>query len=166
LAPSLSGPCCIPKGWGPHFMFSFSVKESTLRIGLLIITVCHDLAYREAEVIPVDALLFDLDGTLVDSRRDLALSVQFLQRHYGARRSSERDVAAFVGDGVVKLVQRALPALPHSKLDEALMTFKKYYRAHCLDHSKLYPGVRDVLRHFRRKKMAVVTNKPVRVSGH
>jgi phosphoglycolate phosphatase len=117
-------------------------------------------------MIPVDALLFDLDGTLVDSRRDLAISVQYLQKHYGARLSSEKEVAVFVGDGVVKLVQRALPELPRAGLEEAVTTFKKFYREHCLDHSRVYPGVRETLRYFRRKKMAVVTNKPVRVSGY
>jgi phosphoglycolate phosphatase len=117
-------------------------------------------------MIPIDALIFDLDGTLVDSRRDLATSVQYLQKHYGARLSSEKEVAAFVGDGVVKLVQRALPDLPPAGLEEAITTFKKFYREHCLDHSRVYPGVRETLRHFRRKKMAVVTNKPVRVSGY
>jgi phosphoglycolate phosphatase len=117
-------------------------------------------------MIPIDALLFDLDGTLVDSRRDLAISVQHLQKHYGARPSLEKEVAAFVGDGVVKLVQRALPDLPQNQLEQSIVAFKKFYREHCLDHTKLYPGVRDMLRHFRRKKMAVVTNKPVRISGY
>ncbi len=117
-------------------------------------------------MIPIDALLFDLDGTLVDSRRDLAFSVQHLQKHYGAPRNSDQEVAAFVGDGVIKLVQRALPKLPPSDLEEAIITFKKFYREHCLDHTRVYPGVRETLQHFRRKKMAVVTNKPVRVSGY
>lgn len=117
-------------------------------------------------MIAVDAIIFDLDGTLIDSRRDLAYSVQNLQKHYGAPRSSVDEVASFVGDGVVKLVQRSLPKLAPSGLDQAIITFKKFYREHCLDHTSLYPGVRETLRHFRRKKMAVVTNKPVRVSGY
>jgi phosphoglycolate phosphatase len=117
-------------------------------------------------MISIDALLFDLDGTLVDSRRDLAVSVRYLQKRYGARLSSEKEVAAFVGDGVAKLVQRALPDTPRSGLDIAVETFKKFYREHCLDHTRVYPGVREALRHFRHKKIAVVTNKPVRVSGH
>ena len=117
-------------------------------------------------MIPVDALLFDLDGTLIDSKRDLARSVQFLQHQYGHAPSSPKQVGAFIGDGVVKLVQRALPDLPESQLDEAVAVFKHFYREHCLDHTRLYPGVLLTLKHFRRKKMAVVTNKPVRISGH
>jgi phosphoglycolate phosphatase len=117
-------------------------------------------------MISIDALLFDLDGTLIDSKRDLAQSVQFLQKQYGRAVSSEKQVGAFIGDGVVKLVQRALPDLPERQLDEAVTMFKRFYREHCLDHTRLYPGVLLTLKHFRRKKMAVVTNKPVRISGH
>jgi phosphoglycolate phosphatase len=117
-------------------------------------------------MISIDALVFDLDGTLVDSRRDLAFCVQSLQKRFGVRPNSAEDVAAFVGDGVVKLVQRALPDLPRSELDQTVADFKKFYREHCLDHTRPYPGVRETLQHFRLKKMAVVTNKPVRVSGY
>ena len=117
-------------------------------------------------MISVDALLFDLDGTLIDSKKDLALSVQQLQRRYRVSVNSESEIGAFIGDGVVKLVQRALPRLPERDWDEAVSAFKHFYRRHCLDHTKLYPGVRTVLQHFKGKKMAVVTNKPVRISAH
>ncbi len=113
----------------------------------------------------VEAILFDLDGTLIDSKDDLARSVQFLQRRYKAKLSSHEEVARFIGDGVVKLVRRALPELAPGRLGAAVDLFKKYYRAHCLDRTRLYPGVRRTLEHFKEKKMAVVTNKPVRVSG-
>jgi phosphoglycolate phosphatase len=117
-------------------------------------------------LISIDALLFDLDGTLIDSKRDLARSVQFLQESYGAPVSSENRVGTFVGDGVVKLVQRALPSLKPGDLQEAVSQFKQYYRRHCVDHTRVYPGVIRALRHFGQKKMAVVTNKPVKVSGY
>ena len=117
-------------------------------------------------MIRVDALLFDLDGTLVDSKRDLAHSVRHLQKQFRVSASSEKQVASFIGDGVVKLVERALPGLPKSRLEPAVAAFKQYYREHCLDHTRVYPGVLSALRHFRGKKMAVVTNKPVRISAH
>src|ERR1035437_807662 len=111
---------------------------------------------RRAKVIPVDALLFDLDGTLIDSKRDLARSVQYLQKYFGVSVSSEKRVGTFIGDGVVTLVQRALPKLSADRIDEAVGAFKQFYRDHCLDHTRLYPGVLSALKHFRRKKMAVV----------
>ena len=80
--------------------------------------------------------------------------------------SSEKQVGAFIGDGVVKLVQRALRISPKDSSMQRSRSFKHFYREHCLDHTRLYPGVLLTLKHFRRKKMAVVTNKPVRISGH
>jgi phosphoglycolate phosphatase len=115
-------------------------------------------------VIEVDALLFDLDGTLIDSKLDLTLSVQWLQKKLGVPESTEEEVGSFVGDGVVKLVQRAIPSLEGSALAEAVEEFKVRYRHHCLDNTRAYPGTREMLEHFRDKKLAVVTNKPIRAS--
>lgn len=117
-------------------------------------------------MITVEALLFDLDGTLIDSKRDLYLSVRHLQSSMGRPMSSEDEVASFVGDGAVKLVERALPGVEGRALEEAVEAFKRHYREHCLDHTRLYPGVAETLAHFRDKKMAIVTNKPVRISKH
>jgi phosphoglycolate phosphatase len=117
-------------------------------------------------MISVEALLFDLDGTLIDSKRDLASAIQFLQKSYRAPVSTENQVATYIGDGVVKLVQRALPRLAEKDVEEAVSAFKHYYRQHCVDHTRLYPGVLATLKHFQKKKMAVVTNKPVRISGY
>jgi phosphoglycolate phosphatase len=117
-------------------------------------------------VISVEALIFDLDGTLIDSTRDLADSVRFLQHQLGLRPSSDAQVASFIGDGVVRLVQRAIPGVKGHSLPDAVARFKRYYHLHCLDTTRLYPGVVETLRHFRHKKLAVVTNKPARVSRH
>ena len=117
-------------------------------------------------MIEVEALLFDLDGTLIDSKRDLALSVQHLQKHFGVAVSSEEQVGTFIGDGMIKLVERALPDITASTIPDAVTAMKHFYREHCLDHTRVYPGVLQTLKHFRQKKMAVVTNKPVRISGY
>ncbi len=112
----------------------------------------------------VDALLFDLDGTLIDSTRDLAESVRHVQAHYQCPLSSDSQVAAFIGDGIVKLVERAVPGFTGPKLHEAVDLLKAFYRTHCLDHTRLLPGVNQVLEHYRTKTLTVVTNKPERVS--
>jgi phosphoglycolate phosphatase len=124
-------------------------------------------------VIRLSTLLFDLDGTLIDSKQDLARSIHYLQRSYHRPLSSEEEIARFIGDGVQKLVERAIGSSlpsgrkrPKKQLALAVDQFKSYYRAHALDHTRAYAGVLQTLAHFRRKKMAVVTNKPTRVSKH
>jgi len=112
----------------------------------------------------VEALLFDLDGTLIDSRRDLAFSVQRIQRELGERVSSDDEIATYIGDGVVKLVQRALPRRRGAELRDAVRRFKRFYAQHALDTTRPYPGVRETIERLRRKKLAVVTNKPGRIS--
>jgi phosphoglycolate phosphatase len=115
-------------------------------------------------MIPVDAILFDLDGTLIDSKSDICRSVQFVQKDLGEKPSTEEEISAFVGDGVRKLIQRALPARQGEDLTEAVARFLKHYREHCLDQTRLCPGVRETLAHFHPKKMAVVTNKTEELS--
>ncbi|MFA5976569.1 MAG: HAD-IA family hydrolase [Elusimicrobiota bacterium] len=117
-------------------------------------------------MIEIDALIFDLDGTLIDSAADLIDSVRTFQQRHGLPPGSESLITSFVGDGVVALVQRAVPGLHGEKLRQGVDYFKRYYRRHCLDKTRLYPGVKDVLGHFRDKKLAVITNKPMRATQH
>jgi len=115
-------------------------------------------------VIFVDALLFDLDGTLIDSQADIVRSVQHVQTSLGLKPGTEKQISSFIGDGIVTLVQRAAPGLHGADLDEAVERMKRYYREHCLDTTRLYPGARETLDYFRHKKLALVTNKPERIS--
>ena len=117
-------------------------------------------------MLSVDALLFDLDGTLIDSQRDIANAVHELQRRYDREPSPDAEVARFIGDGVAALVERAIGERPAPELAEAVAFFKAHYRAHALDHTYVYPGVYDTLAALSDKKLAVVTNKPVRISRH
>ena len=114
----------------------------------------------------IDVLLFDLDGTLIDSKKDLATSVNNLQKKYGCPVSSEDEVGRFIGDGIGSLVERAIGSRPQAELEEAVNFLKAEYRQHALDTTRAYPGVVDTLEHFRLKKMAVVTNKPERISKY
>lgn len=115
-------------------------------------------------------LIFDLDGTLIDSKLDLAHSVNATLRYMGLPEISHELVAAYVGNGAPVLMRRALgPGVTDADVAKALDFFIRYYAEHCLDHTELYPGVQDALDRLHADsevKMAVLTNKPVRISGH
>jgi phosphoglycolate phosphatase len=110
-------------------------------------------------------LIFDLDGTLVDSETDLALSVNAVRSQMGLEALPLKTIASFVGRGVVTLIERALGNSASSKdVQKAVGLFLAYYRQHMLDHTIPYPGVRETLEELKSWKMAVLTNKPVRFS--
>ncbi|MBV9670147.1 MAG: HAD-IA family hydrolase, partial [Acidobacteriales bacterium] len=111
-------------------------------------------------------LIFDLDGTLIDSRQDLVNSVNAMLRYVHRPELPDEIIASYIGDGAPMLVRRALgdpddEGFVHSALD----FFLAYYREHKLDHTYVYDGVLDSLAAMREKlpevKMAVLTNKPV-----
>lgn len=114
-------------------------------------------------------IIFDLDGTLIDSRLDLIHSVNATLRHFHRPELPGEMVASYVGDGAPMLVRRALgdPEDEHF-FKQALEYFLSYYKEHKLDHTTVYPGVADALRHIRSnghaRKMAVLSNKPVNPS--
>ncbi|HLH17329.1 MAG TPA: HAD family hydrolase [Bryobacteraceae bacterium] len=115
----------------------------------------------------MDLLIFDLDGTLIDSRLDLANAVNATRRHMGMEPLSNERVYGYVGNGAPVLIRRALgEQATEAELQEALEFFLEYYGQHMLDHTALYPGVRDSIDRLRAagKHMAVLTNKPVRMS--
>jgi phosphoglycolate phosphatase len=129
------------------------------------------------KVIP-KLLVFDLDGTLIDSRQDLTNSVNAMLAHYGKMTLNEGIVASYIGDGAGVLVRRALAHAhviadeddPHDDefVEEALDWFIAYYKIHKVDFTVVYPGVVDSLETIRRLNpalpMAVLTNKPVNPS--
>jgi phosphoglycolate phosphatase len=105
--------------------------------------------------------LFDLDGTLIDSREDLALAVNLTRQDFGLAPISVEAVVACVGEGVRALIQRAIPERP-DLWGEMLARQRQHYGDHLLDRTALYPGVEETLRTLRRAgwKLGVVTNKP------
>ena len=118
-------------------------------------------------------VVFDLDGTLIDSRIDLCNSVNATLTHLGKPTLPEAVIAGYIGDGVSMLIRRALgdpsgDIHDEEYVNEALTFFLSYYRVHKLDYTYVYPGViealetiREVLPHL---PMAVLTNKPVNPS--
>jgi len=111
-----------------------------------------------------DLLVFDLDGTLVDSQRDLADAVNATRAWMGLEPLPQVTVAQYVGNGAPVLVQRALPDAGKEDWSRGLKYFLEYYREHMLDSTVLYPGVREALDrlHAERTPLAVLTNKPIR----
>jgi phosphoglycolate phosphatase len=115
----------------------------------------------------MDLLIFDLDGTLIDSRLDLAHAVNAMRAHMGMPPLDNERVYSYVGNGAPVLVRRALgEGAGEEKVQRGLEFFLGYYRAHALDHTTLYPGVREAITTLGAagKRLAVLTNKPVKVS--
>jgi phosphoglycolate phosphatase len=116
---------------------------------------------------PVRALIFDLDGTLIESKRDLIHSVNAMLGEMGRAQLNEETISGYIGHGAPLLVSRALGAgAKEEELRHALQFFLAYYEEHKLDTTCAYEGVPEALGELNRKKvpMAVLTNKPVKIS--
>jgi phosphoglycolate phosphatase len=116
-------------------------------------------------------IVFDLDGTLIDSRRDLTNSINAMLSEFGRQSLPEEIIATYIGDGAAMLVRRALGDPEDEPLvEDALKHFLAHYREHKLDYTYVYPGVLTSLDALRAlpdgtpRKLAVLTNKPVRAS--
>lgn len=114
-------------------------------------------------------VIFDLDGTLIDSRLDLIHSVNAMLRHLGRPELPGDVVASYVGDGAPMLVRRALGDPKDEKFfKSALDYFLAFYKEHKLDHTKVYAGIPEALHQIQcngsRRQMAVLSNKPVHPS--
>ena len=130
----------------------------------------------------VDLMIFDLDGTLCDTKDDIALSVNLTLKELGLPEKPPEVIYGYVGSGVRKLLQLALDEAPshglssvtpkdavalrqgdeesEKRFSSAMRIFRSHYLNHLLDATKPYPGMETVLNHFKHKKKAVVTNKP------
>lgn len=138
-----------------------------------LVTTPHGRA-TSTTISEIRLLVFDLDGTLIDSAADLCQSVNATLLHLGRTPINPRTIVSFIGNGAASLVQRSLehglesdglfPAASPAMVEQALEYFLAYYDVHNLDTTKPYPGVMDSLRSLRerhpRLPMAVLTNKP------
>jgi phosphoglycolate phosphatase len=120
-----------------------------------------------AKLLPIRALIFDLDGTLIDSKRDLIHSVNAMLLEMGREKRSEATISGYIGHGAPLLVSRALGGnAKEEEMRRALEFFLAYYEDHKLDNTCAYPGVPETIAELSRKQLplAVLTNKPVRIS--
>lgn len=110
-------------------------------------------------------LLFDLDGTLIDSRSDLTNSINLMLTELGLKNLPDEQVLSFIGEGIRLLVERSLRAsqsgfTDDAQIDQALIVYRRHYGQHLLDQTRLYPEVAETLESFAHLPKAVVTNKP------
>ncbi|HET8892432.1 MAG TPA: HAD-IA family hydrolase [Candidatus Angelobacter sp.] len=119
-------------------------------------------------------LIFDLDGTLIDSREDLANSINAMLIHFGKKELPHEVIASYIGDGAPMLVRRSLgDPDDESFVQDAVLYFMSWYREHKLDNTYVYDGVKEALAAIQKSrntdstgetrplKMAVLSNKPV-----
>ena len=106
----------------------------------------------------ISALIYDLDGTLIDSRLDLCAATNAMLSHFGLPPKSEKELISYIGMGINNLIAKALGG-NESFYEEGFKVILSYYRQHLTDHTTLYAGVIDTLEHFKQKKQFVLTNK-------
>ncbi len=114
-------------------------------------------------------VIFDLDGTLLDTLQDLTDATNHALRQHGYPEHSIEGVRTFVGNGVRKLIERAVPAgLKASEVETVFTTFMTFYSEHCLDKTAPYPGIMNALHTLKAQgfRMAVVSNKADAVVKH
>ncbi len=112
-------------------------------------------------------IIFDLDGTLIDSSTDLAISTNATRREFGLAPLNSALISSYVGNGAEMLVRRAMgPGTPEAQIQEAHRFFLQYYREHALENTKPYPGICELITRLadRGDSQAILTNKPERIS--
>ena len=108
-----------------------------------------------------DLFVFDLDGTLADTRADLTESVNHALRTLGSAPLGLDVVTRYVGNGARSLMERVLgPTVTEGRVEHALGEFLQHYREHCVERTELYPGVREALQGLEGKDLVVLSNKP------
>ncbi len=118
------------------------------------------------ETINADLIIFDLDGTLIDSSEDIAWAANMALADLGHEKIDPERVKEGIGWGVKSLLQKMMPGEDADRIDYARVKFLEYYWDHSVVNTYLYPGVQETIDYFnqKNKKLAVVTNKPVKYS--
>lgn len=110
----------------------------------------------------IDTIIFDLDGTLLDTLEDLTDSVNYAMEQFQLQTKTIEEVRRFVGNGVAKLIERCIPqGIQNPKYEQILAAFKEHYAKHCEDKTQPYEGIMELLAELSRQgyHMAIVSNK-------
>src|SRR5271170_8108151 len=118
--------------------------------------------FRAFDPRSIKLVIFDLDGTLIDSRLDLVHSVNAALRHIGRPELPDDVIASYVGDGAPVLIQRALggEAVDEALIRKGLEFFLSYYREHKLDHTTVYAGIPETLAAIQQTSPGTSNGKP------
>ncbi|PIQ89689.1 MAG: hypothetical protein COV72_01885 [Candidatus Omnitrophica bacterium CG11_big_fil_rev_8_21_14_0_20_42_13] len=110
-------------------------------------------------MIDVDLLVFDLDGTLVDSKKGIVKAVKFTLRKLGLDERLPGEIASYIGTGVESLIRQSIGEKNKTLLIDGVSIFERHYKKHFAQRDRLYPNVKSTLKHFRNKLMFVATNR-------
>ena len=110
-------------------------------------------------MIPVDLIIFDLDGTLIDSKKHIATAVNLTLNDMGVKSLPDQVIYGYVGEGVRELLKQSVGTDNELRCGEALKIFRRHYFDHLLDTTRFHPGIDEILSHFSNKAKAIATNK-------
>jgi 2-phosphoglycolate phosphatase len=105
-------------------------------------------------------IIYDLDGTLVDTRKDIADAANHMLQGMKLPVLPQATIEKFVGHGVQHFIRNCIGNDQPKQIEQGLKLYRAYYHEHMLDHSQLYPGAKEVLDYFKDRFQAVITNKP------
>ncbi len=108
----------------------------------------------------ISLIIYDFDGTLVDTLFDISDAVNLSLKELGLRILSRETIRKYVGKGVEKLMAQSINGTGYTGLPHAVELFRKHYSDNLMNHTRFYPSGREMLDHFRNKKQAICSNKP------
>jgi phosphoglycolate phosphatase len=110
-------------------------------------------------MLPIDLIVFDFDGTLLETHKNIAWAVNQTLSHFGLKPRSEKQIAGFIGIGVDHLIKSSLGQKNQDLFEKAVRFFLETSRKNFLKKVRIYPGIKEVLDHFKDKHKVVITNK-------